>query len=89
MTLLWFVIIGAIAGWLAGRFMRGNGFGLLGDIIVGIIGAFVGSWLFGATGVAIGGGLIGSLVVAFVGAVVLLFVVRLFTGRRAGRRLWS
>jgi len=89
MTLLWFVIIGAIAGWLAGQFMRGAGFGLLGDIIVGIIGAFVGSWLFRATGVAIGGGLIGSLIVAFVGAVVLLFVVRLFTGRRAGRRSWS
>ena len=89
MTLLWFVIIGAIAGWLAGQFMRGNGFGLLGDIIVGVIGAFVGSWLFGATGVAIGGGLVGTLIVAFIGAVVLLFVVRLFTGRRAGRRLWS
>jgi uncharacterized membrane protein YeaQ/YmgE (transglycosylase-associated protein family) len=89
MTLLWFVIIGAIAGWLAGRFMRGNGFGLLGDIIVGIIGSFLGSWLFAATGIAIGGGLLGSLIVAFIGAVVLLFIVRLFTGRRAGRRLWS
>jgi len=89
MTILWFVIIGAIAGWLAGQFMRGNGFGLLGDIIVGVVGAFLGSWLFGATGVAIGGGLLGTLIVAFIGAVVLLFVVRLFTGRRAGRRLWS
>lgn len=89
MTLLWFVIIGAIAGWLAGQFMRGNGFGLLGDIVVGVIGAFLGSWLFGATGVAIGHGLLGSLIVAFIGAVVLLFIVRLFTGRRAGRRLWS
>jgi len=89
MTLLWFVIIGAIAGWLAGQFMRGNGFGLLGDIVVGVIGAFLGSWLFGATGVAIGHGLLGGLIVAFIGAVVLLFIVRLFTGRRAGRRLWS
>ncbi|MEK6373027.1 MAG: GlsB/YeaQ/YmgE family stress response membrane protein [Acidobacteriota bacterium] len=89
MTLLWFVIIGAIAGWLAGQFMRGNGFGLLGDIIVGVLGAFLGSWLFGATGVAIGHGLLGTLIAAFIGAVVLLFVVRLFTGRRAGRRLWS
>lgn len=89
MTLLWFVIIGAIAGWLAGQFMRGNGFGLLGDIIVGVIGAFLGSWLFGATGAAIGNGLLGTLIVAFIGSVVLLFVVRLFTGRRAGRRLWS
>ena len=89
MSLLWFIIIGAIAGWLAGQFMRGNGFGLLGDIIVGIIGAFVGGWLFRAAGVGIGGGLLGSLIVAFIGAVVLLFVVRLFTGRRSGRRLWS
>jgi uncharacterized membrane protein YeaQ/YmgE (transglycosylase-associated protein family) len=90
MTLLWFVIIGAIAGWLAGRFMKGHGFGLLGDIIVGVIGAFVGAWLFGLAGVHLGGGLIGSLIVAFVGAVALLFVARLFTGRSSSRRrMWS
>ena len=89
MGLLWFVIIGAVAGWLAGHFMRGNGFGLLGDIVVGVIGAFLGGYLFRAVGIEIGHGLIGSLIVAFIGAVVLLFVVRLFTGRRAGRRLWS
>jgi uncharacterized membrane protein YeaQ/YmgE (transglycosylase-associated protein family) len=89
MGLLWFVIIGAIAGWLAGQFMKGSGFGLLGDIIVGVIGAFIGGYLFSAAGVELGGGLIGSLIVAFLGAVVLLFVVRLFTGRRSGRRLFS
>jgi uncharacterized membrane protein YeaQ/YmgE (transglycosylase-associated protein family) len=89
MGLLWFVIIGAIAGWLAGQFMKGSGFGLLGDIIVGIIGAFLGGYLFRAAGVELGGGLVGSLIVAFVGAVLLLFIVRLFTGRRSGRRLWS
>jgi len=89
MELLWFVIIGAIAGWLAGQFMKGNGFGLLGDIIVGVIGAFIGRYLFHALGMQLGGGLVGSLIVAFIGAVVLLFVVRLFTGRRSGRRLWS
>jgi uncharacterized membrane protein YeaQ/YmgE (transglycosylase-associated protein family) len=89
MELLWFVVIGALAGWLAGQFMRGHGFGLLGDIIVGIIGAFLGGYLFRAVGVEIGRGLAGSLIVAFVGAVLLLFVVRLFTGRRSGRRLWS
>ncbi|HEX2060915.1 MAG TPA: GlsB/YeaQ/YmgE family stress response membrane protein [Thermoanaerobaculia bacterium] len=69
--------------------MRGNGFGLIGDIVVGILGAFVGGYVFRAAGVELGGGLIGSLIVAFAGAVLLLFVVRLFTGRRAGRRLWS
>ena len=89
MGLLWFVIIGAIAGWLAGQFMKGSGFGLLGDIVVGVIGAFIGGYLFSAAGVGLGGGLIGSLIVAFVGAVVLLFVVRLITGRRSGRRMFS
>jgi len=89
MGLFWFVVIGAIAGWAAGQFMKGNGFGLLGDIVVGIIGAFIGGYLFRSIGADLGGGLIGSLIVAFIGAVVLLFVVRLFTGRRAGRRLWS
>ena len=89
MALLWLIIIGAIAGWLAGQFMRGNGFGLVGDIIVGIIGSFLGGYLLRRTGMEIGHGLLGSLLVAFIGAVVLLFVVRLFTGRREGRRLWS
>ncbi|HEX2120439.1 MAG TPA: GlsB/YeaQ/YmgE family stress response membrane protein [Thermoanaerobaculia bacterium] len=85
MNLLLFVLIGA----LAGQFMRGNGFGLLGDIVVGVLGAFIGGYGFPAMGAEVGGGLLGSLLVAFLGAVVLLFVVRLFTGRRAGRRLWS
>jgi uncharacterized membrane protein YeaQ/YmgE (transglycosylase-associated protein family) len=76
-NLIWFLIIGAIAGWLAGLFMKGGGFGLLGDIIVGIVGAFLGGWLFGVLGIHIGGGLVGSLIVAFIGAVVLLFLVRL------------
>jgi uncharacterized membrane protein YeaQ/YmgE (transglycosylase-associated protein family) len=88
-SLLWFIIIGAVAGWLAGQFMRGNGFGLLGDIIVGVIGSFIGGYVFRSIGAEIGHGLVGTLIVAFVGAVLLLFVVRLFTGRRAGRRLWS
>jgi len=89
MTLLWFVIIGAIAGWLAGQFMKGHGFGLLGDIIVGVIGAFIGRYIAGAIGLGLGHSLIGTLIVAFFGAVILLFVVRLFTGSRSGRRLWS
>jgi uncharacterized membrane protein YeaQ/YmgE (transglycosylase-associated protein family) len=76
-SLIWFLIIGAIAGWLAGLLMKGGGFGLLGDIIVGIIGAFLGGWLFGKLGVSFGGGLAGSLLVAFLGAVILLFLVRL------------
>src|SRR5258708_23515350 len=80
MGLLWFIIIGAIAGWLAGRFMKGHGFGLLGDIVVGIVGAFIGGSLFSAVGVNLGGGLVGTLVVAFIGAGILLFIVRLVAG---------
>ena len=76
-NLIWFLIIGAIAGWLAGLVMKGRGFGILGDIIVGIVGALLGGWLFGVLGVSAGGGLAGSLIVAFIGAVVLLFIVRL------------
>jgi len=89
MSLLWFVIIGAVAGWLAGQFMKGSGFGLIGDIIVGIIGSFLGGYLFRKVGLEIGHGLVGALIVAFIGAVLLLFIVRLFTGHRTGRRLWS
>lgn len=84
-----FIVIGAIAGWLAGQFMRGNGFGLLGDILVGVLGAFIGGYLFRSVGVEIGAGVAGSVLVAFAGALLLLFLVRLFTGRRSGRRLWS
>ena len=76
-ALIWFLIIGAIAGWLAGLLMKGRGFGILGDIIVGIVGAVLGGWLFGALGISAGGGLAGSLIVAFIGAVILLFLVRL------------
>jgi uncharacterized membrane protein YeaQ/YmgE (transglycosylase-associated protein family) len=74
---LWFLIIGLVAGWLAGVLMKGGGFGMVGDLVVGVIGAVLGGWLFGALGLSAGGGLIGSLVVATIGAVVLLFLVRL------------
>jgi uncharacterized membrane protein YeaQ/YmgE (transglycosylase-associated protein family) len=74
MNFLWFLIIGALAGWLAGLVMKGRGFGLLGDLLVGILGAILGGWLFGAY---FGGGLVGSLLVAFLGAVILLFLVSL------------
>jgi len=76
MHLLWFLIIGVAAGWLAGQLMKGGGFGLIGDLVVGVIGAFLGGWLLGALGI-VAGGLIGSLVTATVGAVVLLFLIRL------------
>ena len=72
------VIIGAVAGWLAGQFMKGHGFGLLGDIVVGIIGAFLGGWIFSKMGWHTPfGGLAGTIFVAFIGSVVLLLLLRL------------
>jgi len=76
-SLIWFLLIGLIAGWLAGKVMRGGGFGIVGDMIVGVIGALLGGWIFGKLGISIGGGLIGAIVTAFVGAVVLLLLLRL------------
>lgn len=76
--ILAWLIIGAIAGWLAGQFVKGSGFGLLVDILVGIVGAFIGGWLAGLLGINAGGGWIVSIITATVGAVILLFVIRLF-----------
>lgn len=76
-SLLIFLAIGALAGWLAGVLMKGGGFGLLFDIVLGIVGAVVGGFLFGLLG-ASANGLIGSIITATVGAMVLLLVVRLF-----------
>ena len=76
MDILWFLLIGLCAGWLAGQLMKGGGFGVAGDIVVGVIGALLGGYLFGALGVSSGGGLGGSLVVATIGAMVLIFLLR-------------
>ncbi len=76
-SLLIFLGIGAVAGWLAGLVVKGSGFGLLVNIVMGIVGAFVGGWLFGVLGVSLGGGLIGTILTAAAGAVVLLVVVGL------------
>ena len=75
------LIIGAIAGWLAGVLVKGGGFGLIVDIIVGIVGAFIGGWLAGVLHISLGGGWIGSIITAVIGAVILLFIVRLFSRR--------
>jgi uncharacterized membrane protein YeaQ/YmgE (transglycosylase-associated protein family) len=76
-SLIIFLFIGIVAGFLAGKIMRGSGFGLLGDLVVGIIGAFFGGWLFSALGVGTGGGILGSIIVATIGAMLLLFLIRL------------
>ena len=77
MEFIYFLIIGALAGWGAGKIMQGGGFGLLMNIILGIIGGVVGGWVFGLLGIRSNGGLIGSLVTALVGAVLVLYVARL------------
>ena len=75
--IIWWIVVGLIAGWLAGKVMKGGGFGVLMDIVLGIVGAIVGGWVFGLLGMFQGAGLIGSIFVAFVGAVILLWLVRL------------
>ena len=76
MTVLIWILVGAVAGWLAGLVVRGFGFGLVGNIIIGIMGAILGGWLLGMAGFSIGMGIVGSIVTAFIGAVVLLLIVR-------------
>jgi uncharacterized membrane protein YeaQ/YmgE (transglycosylase-associated protein family) len=75
-SLILFLVVGLVAGWLAGRIMKGRGFGLVGDLVVGVIGAFIGGWLFRQLGIPAAGTL-GLLVVALVGALVLLYVIRM------------
>jgi uncharacterized membrane protein YeaQ/YmgE (transglycosylase-associated protein family) len=77
MGLLSWIVVGLIAGWLAGKVMKGGGYGILADIILGMLGGIVGGWIFGTLGIWPGGGMIGSIIVAFVGAVVLVWVTRL------------
>jgi uncharacterized membrane protein YeaQ/YmgE (transglycosylase-associated protein family) len=76
MNVIWLLIVGVIAGWLAGVLVKGGGFGLIGDLVVGIIGALIGGLLFG--GALLGGGVLGSILVATIGAVILLLVIRVF-----------
>jgi uncharacterized membrane protein YeaQ/YmgE (transglycosylase-associated protein family) len=77
MNIVWFILVGLIAGWLAGQLMKGGGFGVVGDIVVGIIGAVIGGLLFSSLGISAGGGLLGAIIVATIGAVVLIFLLRL------------
>jgi uncharacterized membrane protein YeaQ/YmgE (transglycosylase-associated protein family) len=76
-TLIIWLIIGAVAGWLAGQIMTGGGFGLVGNIIVGIVGALVGGWLLPRLGIYIGGGVVAAIINAAIGAIIVLFVIGL------------
>jgi uncharacterized membrane protein YeaQ/YmgE (transglycosylase-associated protein family) len=79
-SLLVIVLVGIVAGWLAGQIVRGTGFGIIGDLIIGIIGAFIGDWLLPQLGIHLGVGIVAAIINATIGAVVLLFIVTLVRG---------
>jgi len=87
-SLLVILLVGLVAGWLAGRIVEGGGFGLIGDIAIGIVGALIGSWLMPRLGIHIASGILSAIIVATVGAVLLLVIVRLASGAYPRRRSW-
>jgi uncharacterized membrane protein YeaQ/YmgE (transglycosylase-associated protein family) len=76
-TILVILAVGAVSGWLAGMLKQGYGYGLFGNIIIGILGSFIGNWLFGQLGIKAGNGLVGHIITAVIGALVLLFLIGL------------
>jgi uncharacterized membrane protein YeaQ/YmgE (transglycosylase-associated protein family) len=87
-SLLVIILVGLIAGWLAGQVMRGSGFGLIGDLIVGLLGALIGDWLLPRLNIHLGAGIVALIINAFVGAIVLLLILRLFAGGGWGYGRW-
>lgn len=82
MGFIWWIIVGLIAGWATGKIMRGEGYGTLVDIIVGIVGAVIGGWIMSSLGFAARGGMIYTILVAIGGAVILTWIIRLIAGNR-------
>lgn len=80
-SILVILLVGIVAGWLAGQVVRGTGFGLIGDLIVGIAGAFVAAWLFPRLNIHLGSGIVAEIISSALGAIILLLVVRLIRGR--------
>jgi len=80
MSFLWWILVGLIAGFLTGKIMKGSGYGFIGDIIIGILGALFGGWIAGHLGLG-GGGLLYTILIATLGAIILTFLFRLVTGR--------
>lgn len=88
-SVLVIIFVGIVAGWLAGRVMQGGGFGLIGDLVIGLVGAFIGDWLLPRLGIHLGVGLVAAILNAFIGAVVLLLILRLINGGFGYRRRWN
>lgn len=83
MFIIWWIIVGLIAGWATGKIMKGSGYGALMDIVIGIIGAIIGGFIMRALGFAGHGGMIYTIIVAIIGAVILTWILRLITGARS------
>ena len=82
MVIIWWIIVGLIAGWITGKIMKGSGYGAIGDIIIGIIGAIIGGFIMRAACFAGRAAVIYTIIVAVIGAVILTLIIRLFTGRK-------
>jgi len=82
MKFILFILIGVAAGYLAGKVMKGKGFGLVLNLILGVVGSFVGGLIFGVLRIAVGGSFIGSLITAFVGAALLIFIGNILHGKK-------
>jgi uncharacterized membrane protein YeaQ/YmgE (transglycosylase-associated protein family) len=87
-SLIVILVVGIVAGWLAGQIVRGGGFGLIGDLLVGIMGAFIGNWLLPRLNIHLGSGTVALIVNATIGAIVLLVLIRLIAGNRGWGRRW-
>jgi uncharacterized membrane protein YeaQ/YmgE (transglycosylase-associated protein family) len=87
-SLLVILAIGIAAGWLAGQIVQGTGFGLVGDLVVGVVGAFIASWIFPQLGIHLGSGILSAIVEAAIGAILLLMIIRLIRGRSRWGGSW-
>ena len=88
-SLLIILVVGLVAGWLAGQIVQGTGFGMVGDLTIGVLGAFFGSWLLPQLGIHIGSGIVSAIISATIGAVILLLIVRFVRGGPWWRSSWA
>jgi uncharacterized membrane protein YeaQ/YmgE (transglycosylase-associated protein family) len=88
-SLLVIVVVGIVAGWLAGKIVDGGGFGLIGDLVIGVVGAFIGDWLLPRLHVHLGTGILSAILNATIGAIVLLVIIRVIAGNRGWGGGWG